>query len=82
VAIDQHQAAVRAEAAQRNGGDADRVDGRGLYVAALSRRGLCRVVVRQLVQVGLQVQSGFLLDLFGVDGDQRAGGRQILATDA
>ncbi len=82
VTVDQHQAAVGAEAAQRDGGDADGVDGRGLHVKLCRHRSLGRVVVRQCVQVRLEIQAGSLLDLIGADRDQGAARLEVGPPDA
>src|SRR5690606_20229617 len=82
LAVDQYQAAVGAEAAQRDGGDTYGVHRGDLYVALGGHGRSRRVVGRQLIQEGFDVQAGLLFEISGIDGDDRAVGFKVATDDA
>ncbi len=82
MAIDQHEVAVRSEAAQGHRGDADGIHRRDLHILLRGDRRGRRVVGRQLVEIGLDVQAGAVFELGVFDGHQRTVGSLVAAHDA
>src|SRR5690606_16564159 len=81
LAVHQHQAAVGAESAQRDGGDTDRVHRRDLHVTLGGYRRGRGVVGRKLVQVGLDVEACLGFERTRVYGNDGAVGLIVATND-
>src|SRR5690554_2447211 len=82
LAVDQNEASVRAETTERDRRDTDRVHRRDLHVLLRRDRRSGRIILRQLIQVRLNVQARLLLESVPFHGDNRAAGLIVAANDA